>query len=130
MQRRFCCHIIVVDVVFSPTCDCLWSQILKRNRDWSTSEPHKKFKKSGFEFDFHWQLLLYKNFKFHVMHNLICDTIIGNNLLLQHKSVTIKFQGKLPELVVSTIMSVANVPYPQLFGDNLSARCKPIVIKN
>ena len=26
-------------------------------------------------------------------------------------------------------MSVANVPYPQLFGDNLSARCKPIAIK-
>ena len=26
-------------------------------------------------------------------------------------------------------MSVVNVPYPQLFGDNLSARCKPIAIK-
>ena len=72
---------------------------------------------------------LYKNFKFHVMPNLICDAIIGNDLLQQHKSVTFKFQGKLPELVVSTIMSVANVPYPQLFGDNLSARCKPIAIK-
>ena len=62
---------------------------------------------------------LYKNFKFHVMTNLICDAIIGDDLLQQHKSVTIKFQGKLPELVVSTIMSVANVPYSQLFGDNL-----------
>ena len=72
---------------------------------------------------------LYKNFKFHVMPNLICDAIIGDDLLQQHKSVTFKFQGKLPELVVSTIMSVANVPYPQLFGDNLSARCKPIAIK-
>ena len=72
---------------------------------------------------------LYKNFKFHVMPNLICDAIIGDDLLQQHKSVTFKFQGKLPELVVSTIMSVANVPYPQLFGDSLSARCKPIAIK-
>ena len=72
---------------------------------------------------------LYKNFKFHVMPNLICDAIIGDDLLQQHKSVTFKFQGKLPELVVSTIMSVANAPYPQLFGDNLSARCKPIAIK-
>ena len=27
----------------------------------------------------------YKNFKFHVMPNLICDTIIGDNLLQQHK---------------------------------------------
>ena len=70
-----------------------------------------------------------KNFKFHVMPNLICDAIIGDDLLQQHKSVTFKFQGKLPELVVSTIMSVANVPYPQLLGDNLSARCKPIAIK-
>ena len=26
-------------------------------------------------------------------------------------------------------MSVANVPYPQLFGDNLSERCKPIGIR-
>ena len=63
------------------------------------------------------------------MCSLICDAIIGDDLLQQHKSVTFKFQGKLPELVVSTIMSVANVPYPQLFGDNLSARCKHIVIK-
>ena len=63
----------------------------------------------------------YKNFKFHVMPNLICDAIIGDDLLQQHKSVTFKFQDKLPELFVSTIMSVANVPYPQLFGDNLSA---------
>ena len=70
----------------------------------------------------------YKNLKFHVMPNLICDAIIGDDLLQQHKSVTFKFQGKLPKLFVSTIMSVANVPYPQLFGDNLSARRKPIAI--
>ena len=64
---------------------------------------------------------LYKNFKFHVMPNLICDAIIGDDLLQQHKSVMFEFQGKLPELVVSTIMSDANVPYPQLLDDNLSA---------
>ena len=72
---------------------------------------------------------LYKNFKFHVMLNLICDAIIGDDLLQQHKNVTFKFQGKLPELVISTIMSFVIVPYPQLFGDNLSLRCKPIAIK-
>ena len=54
----------------------------------------------------------YKNFKFHVMPNLICSAIIGDDLLQQPKSVTFKFQGKLPELFVSTIMSVANVPFP------------------
>ena len=63
------------------------------------------------------------------MPNLICDAIIRDDLLQQHKSETFKFQGKLPELVVSTIMSVANVPYLQLFGNNLSVRCKPIAIK-
>ena len=63
------------------------------------------------------------------MPNLICSAIIGDDLLQQPKSVTFKFQGKLPELFVSTIMSVANVPFPQLFGDNLSARCKLIAIK-
>ena len=63
----------------------------------------------------------YKNFKFHVMPNLICDAIIGDNLLQQHKSIMFKFQSKLPELVVLTIMFVANVPYPHLFGNNLWA---------
>ena len=57
---------------------------------------------------------LYKNFKFHVMPNLICDAIIGDDLLQQHKSVTFKFHKsvtcKLPELFVSTIKSVANIP--------------------
>ena len=59
----------------------------------------------------------YKNFKFHVMPNLICDAIIGDEYLQRHKKVTVEFQGKLAELVVLTIMSVANVPYPQFFGD-------------
>ena len=63
------------------------------------------------------------------MPNLICEPIIGDDLLQQHKSVTFKFRGKLPELAVSTIMSVAIIPYSQLFDDNLSARCKPIAIK-
>ena len=33
----------------------------------------------------------YKNLKFHVMPNLICDTIIGDDFLLQHKIVTFEF---------------------------------------
>ena len=32
----------------------------------------------------------YKNFKFHVMPNLICDALI-EDLLQQHKNVTFKF---------------------------------------
>ena len=57
-----------------------------------------------FEFDFCLATsTLYKNFRFYVMPILICDAIIGDDLLQQHKSVTFKFQGKLPELVVSTI---------------------------
>ena len=53
-----------------------------------------------------------KNFKFDVMPNFICDAIIVDNLLRQHKNVTFQFQGKVPELVVSTISSVPDVPYP------------------
>ena len=41
----------------------------------------------------------YKNFKFRVMPNLICDAIIGDDLLQQHKSVALKLQGKLPEFL-------------------------------
>ena len=42
----------------------------------------------------------YKNFKFFVMPNLIADSIIGDDLLQQHKSVTFNFDGKRPELNV------------------------------
>ena len=45
----------------------------------------------------------YKNFKFYVMSNLIADSIIGDDLLQQHKSVTFKFRGKKKELHISTI---------------------------
>ena len=45
----------------------------------------------------------YKNFKFHVMPNLICDAIIGDNLLQQHKSIKFKFQGKLPEIFLKLL---------------------------
>ena len=36
----------------------------------------------------------YKNFKFYVMSNLIADSIIGDDLLQQRKSVTFEFRGK------------------------------------
>ena len=36
----------------------------------------------------------YNNFQFFVMSNLIADSIIGDNLLQQHKSVTFQFGGK------------------------------------
>ena len=54
----------------------------------------------------------YKNFKFYVMSNLIANSIIGDDLLQQHKSVTFKFRGKKKELHISTIMPTARVPYP------------------
>ena len=36
----------------------------------------------------------YKNLKFYVMSNLIANSIIGDDLLQQHKSVTFEFCGK------------------------------------
>ena len=57
----------------------------------------------------------YKNFKFYVMSNLIADSIIGDDLLQQHKSITFEFRGKKKELHISTNMPTAHVPYPDLF---------------
>ena len=68
----------------------------------------------------------YKNFMFHVMPLLFCDAIIEKKLLLKHKSITFELQCKL---VVLIIMSVANVFYSQLFGDNRTMRRKLIGIK-
>ena len=70
----------------------------------------------------------YKNLKFHVMPNLIADAIIGDDILQQHKSVTFKFEGSLPELFVSSIMPVAHVPFPHLFT-NITSNCKPVAVK-
>ena len=62
------------------------------------------------------------------MSNLIADSIIGDDLLQQHKSVTFEFRGKKKELHISTIMPTAHVPYPDLFR-NITRNCKPIAIK-
>ena len=58
----------------------------------------------------------YKNFKLYVMPNSVADAIIGDDLLQQHKSVTFKLEGNLPELCISSVMPAAHVPYPQLFS--------------
>ena len=70
----------------------------------------------------------YNNFQFFVMSNLIVDSIIGDNLLQQHKSVTFQFGGKKSEVFVSSVLPTACVPYPDLFG-NVSPNCKPIAVK-
>ena len=59
----------------------------------------------------------YKDFKFCVMSNLIAESIIGDDLLQQHKSVTFEFRGKKKELYISTIMPTARVRYPDLYPD-------------
>ena len=71
----------------------------------------------------------YNDFKFNVMPNLIADSIIGDDLLQQHKSVTFHFGGNRSELNVSAIMPTANVACPDLFS-NLAANCKPIAVKS
>ena len=52
----------------------------------------------------------YKNFKFYVTSNLIADSIIGDDLLQQHKSETFGFRVKKKELYISTIMPTACIP--------------------
>ena len=71
----------------------------------------------------------YNDFKFNVMPNLIADSIIGDDLLQQHKSVIFHFGGNRSELNVSAIMPMANVAYPDLFS-NLAPNCKPIAVKS
>ena len=43
------------------------------------------------------------------MPDLASDVIIGNALFEQHKSVTFKFNGKLPNLVVSLILPIVQL---------------------
>ena len=62
------------------------------------------------------------------MSNLIADSIRGDDLLQQHKSVTFEFWEKKKELYILTIMPTARVPYPDLFCNN-TRNCKPIAIK-
>ena len=70
----------------------------------------------------------YKSFKFYVMSNLIADSVIGNVLLRQHKSVTFNFAERKKELYISTIMRTAHVPHSDLFS-NITQNCKHIAIK-
>ena len=62
------------------------------------------------------------------MSNLIADSIIGDDFIQQHKSVTFAFRGQKKVLHISTIMPTARVPYPDLFC-NITRNCKPIAIK-
>ena len=70
----------------------------------------------------------YNDFKFYVMSNLIADTIIGDDLLEKHRSVTFNFGGERSDLCVSASMPTANVSYPDLFA-NIAPGCKPIAVK-
>ena len=46
------------------------------------------------------------------MAKLIADSIIRDNLLQQHKSVTFQFGGKKSEVFVSSVLPTACVPHP------------------
>ena len=61
------------------------------------------------------------------MSNLIANSIIGADLLQQHKSVNFEFCRKKKELYISTTMLTASVSYPNLFH-NITQNCKPIAI--
>ena len=62
----------------------------------------------------------YKKVEFFIMPDLVSDVIIGDDLLERHNSVTFQFNGKLPNLVISSIMPTAQVEYLQLFSHMLS----------
>ena len=71
---------------------------------------------------------VYEHVEFFIMLDLVSDVIIGDDLLERHNSVTFRFNGKLPNLVISSIMPTAQVEYQQLFSHMLPT-CKPIAVK-
>ena len=70
----------------------------------------------------------YEQVEFFIMPDLVSDVIIGDDLLERYNNVTFRFNGKLPNLVISSIMPTAQVEYPQLFSHMLPT-CKPIAVK-
>ena len=58
----------------------------------------------------------YTQVEFFIMPDLVSDVVIGDDLLERHNSVTFRFNGKLPNLVISLIMPTAQVEYAQLFS--------------
>ena len=70
----------------------------------------------------------YEQVEFFIMPALVSDVISGDDLLERRNSVTFRFDGKLPNLVISLLMPTAQVEYPQLFSHMLST-CKLIVVK-
>ena len=66
--------------------------------------------------------------KFSILKDLCADIILGHDVLSNHHSIEIKFNGKLPSLKVCGL-ATASVPAPSLFA-NLSTDCKPIADKS
>ena len=70
----------------------------------------------------------YSNVKLYIMNDLCADIILGLDFQSKHESVTIKYGGAEPPLVIGSL-STLNVSTPKLF-EHLSKDCKPIATKS
>ena len=71
---------------------------------------------------------IYKSVRLAVLPNLVQDVIIGTNLMEQHQSVTVKFGGPRPPLMLNSLGEM-RVTAPSLFA-NLTKDIHPIAAKS
>ena len=70
----------------------------------------------------------YPSTKFSVLKHLCSEVIVGQDLLIQHENLTIRFGGDKPSLAMCGL-STMNIEPPSLFG-NLTPDWKPIATKS
>ena len=70
----------------------------------------------------------YRNVRLSVLPGLCADVILGQDFQQQHASVTLKYGGKLPPIVLCGLTTLCVNP-PELFA-NLTADCHPIASKS
>ena len=78
--------------------------------------------------DFTMNNLNYSNVKLNVMKDLCVDIILGLDFQSQHESITLKFGGNKPPLVICGL-STLHVSPPSLFN-HLTPDCKPVATKS
>ena len=71
----------------------------------------------------------YSGVRLTVLPKLCADVILGQDFQKLHNSVTVKYDGALPPLVICGGMSELRVNPPELFG-RLTADCQPIAARS
>lgn len=70
----------------------------------------------------------YENVRLHVLPQLCCNIILGQDFQKLHDKVTLTYGGDLPPFVFCGL-GVINVGHPEMFA-NLTADCHPVAAKS